>query len=195
MSYCVPSEGYHKEWWAPLDYSFSWTSVMSLSEFCIYSPFCFGEGKKKSKQQKGCLEELNIVRCWFSHSKISLVVTVCPDEQMFPGQRRSAVDARQKIVNCSKMWENFRLQVSATFCILQVLYGRSMHKTVLWHLPKMYFTELLTVSDSTYCWVCLQMIKLYSKCHLTLKIGFSCLVRVSTCVYGPNPPTTDQSVI
>lgn len=75
------------------------------------------------------------MRCWFSHSKIFLAISVCPDEQTFFGHRRAAVDARQKNVNCSKMWKNFRLQVAATFCILQVPYGKSMHKTVLRHLP------------------------------------------------------------
>lgn len=74
------------------------------------------------------------MRCWFSPSKIFPAISVCPDEQTPPGHGRSAVDARQKNVNSSKMWENFRLQIAAAFCILQVPYGKSMHKTVLGHL-------------------------------------------------------------
>lgn len=79
--------------------------------------------------------QLFFMRYWSFHSKIFPVIFVCPDEQTFPGHRKSAVDAGQKKkVNCRQMWENFRLQVPATFCILQVPYGKSKYKTVLWYL-------------------------------------------------------------
>lgn len=39
-----------------------------------------------------------------------------------------------KKLNCRQMWENSRLHVAATFCILQVPYGKSKYKTVFWHL-------------------------------------------------------------
>lgn len=40
----------------------------------------------------------------------------------------------KKNVNCRQMRKNFRLQVTATFGILQVPYGKSKYKTLLWHL-------------------------------------------------------------
>lgn len=93
-----------------------------------------GKKKKKPTQKGRFKEELIFMRYWFSHSKLFPAIFVCPDEQAFPAHRRSAVDAGQRTVNCRQMWENFRLQVAATFCILQVPYGKSKYKTVFWHL-------------------------------------------------------------
>lgn len=54
------------------------------------------KNKTKPTHKRSLQEELNVMRCWFSHSEILPAISVCPDEQTFPGHERSAVDARQK---------------------------------------------------------------------------------------------------
>lgn len=161
----------------------------------VNSVFSFhtSAGKKQTKQnQKDSLkEELNIMSCWFSYSKIFPVISVCPDEKSFSGHGRSAVDARQTY-NCSKKGENFRFQIAAAFCILQVPYGKNMHKTVLWHL---HILQNFLLYLLAFVFVCLWVFKLYDNYSLTVRVRYSCLVWASTCICGPNLVITDQSVI
>lgn len=71
------------------------------------------------------------------------------------------------------------LQIAAAFCILQVPYEKSIHKTAL-GISVFYrtsdFMGIGTLSSSIYYRVCLQMFELYGKCSLTVKAGFSCVV-------------------
>lgn len=154
-----------------------------MPERILYSVSTLLQEKNKTKQnQKDSLkEELKIMRCWFSYSEIFPVISVCPDEKSFSGHRRSAVDPRQKY-NCSKKRENFKFQIAAAFCILQVPYGKNMHKTVLWHL---HILQNFLLYLPAFIFVCLWVFKLYDNCSLTVKVRFSCLVWASTCYHRP----------
>lgn len=54
-------------------------------------------------------------------------------------------------------------------------------------LASVCFRELLPLPNSSYRWASLQLSKLYGRCHLTVKAGFSCLTWVTTCTYVPDP--------
>lgn len=87
------------------------------------------------------------------------------------------------------------VQIAAAFCILQVPYGKSIHKTAL-GISVFYrtsdFMGIGTLSSSIYYRVCLQMFELYGKCSLTVKAGFSCVVWASISICRPNPNSTQQ---